>query len=184
VREGLGTVYASALAGLWGELSATLTRLERIAAEPEVELEDSADLLPALQYSLHRASELAIGLDPPSGAETAHAELAAALADARDVTAEVTDALETSGAESATLLVHEWRGALFRVRLARHRLAERPRPQHIPSGHGAFPKAALVATVLAVVGATMFMAGAMLASWPVWVAGLLAVGAGMLSYRV
>jgi len=177
-------VYASALAGLWGELSATLARLERIAAEPEVELEDSGDLLPALQYSLHRASELAVGLDPPSGAETAHAELAAALADARDATAEVTDALEAGGAESAALLVHEWRGALFRVRLARHRLAARPRSQHVPSGQGGFPRVALVATVLAVVGATMFMTGAMLASWPVWAAGLLAVGAGMLSYRV
>ena len=186
MREGLGTGqrqgYASELAGLWSGLSATLARLETIAADPEAALdEESLELLPALQYSLHRASELAVGLAPPVGAETAHAELASALADARDATAEVADSLEAGGPDSVALL--EWRGALFRMRLARHLLAERPRREPILLPGPVFPRAALAATVLAVVGATIFMTGAMLSSWPVWLAGLLAVGAGMLSYR-
>src|SRR5207237_305321 len=81
--------YASALAGLWSDLSRTLARLEAIAGDPEERLEDALETLPPLQYALHRASELVVGIEPPPGAEVAHAELAAALEDARDATAEV-----------------------------------------------------------------------------------------------
>src|SRR5918912_1088567 len=99
------------MAGLWSDLSRTLARLEAIAGEPEERFEDALDTLPPLQYALHRTGELVVGVDPPPGAEVAHAELAAALADARDATAEVLDAVETGGAEAAGVLVHEWRGA-------------------------------------------------------------------------
>src|SRR5207253_1874642 len=99
--------YASALAGLWSDLSSTLARLEALAAEPEELDETAGEVLPGLQYSLHRASELAHGISPPAGAETAHAELAAALADARDVTAEVADVLDSAGGDAAAVLVHE-----------------------------------------------------------------------------
>src|SRR5262249_55474347 len=89
-REG----YATALAGLWSGLSRTLTRLEAAAADPDDLDEATLERLPRLQYELHCASELAVGMEPPPGAETAHAELRAALADARDATAEVVDAVE------------------------------------------------------------------------------------------
>src|SRR5206468_10956542 len=57
--------YDSALAGVWGDLSRTLASLEGLAAEPD-ELDDQAlDVLPYLQYALHRAGELTARLDPP-----------------------------------------------------------------------------------------------------------------------
>ncbi len=49
--------YANALDGLWSDLTGALTRLERIAAEPDELDEDTLDVLPVLQYSLHRAGE-------------------------------------------------------------------------------------------------------------------------------
>src|SRR5437763_5653210 len=116
------------MAGLWSGLARTLTRLEAVAADPEERLDEALETLPPLQYALHRTGELVVGIDPPPGAEVAHAELAVALADARDATADVLDALESGGPELAAVLVHEWRGALFRVRLARHRLVARPGP--------------------------------------------------------
>jgi len=85
-REG----YAAALTGLWKRLGWALTELEAIAADPGELLDEDRVLerLPSLQYALHAASELALGLRPPATAEAAHAELAAALAGARDATAE------------------------------------------------------------------------------------------------
>src|SRR6478752_6180409 len=116
--------YANALDGLWTGLSRTLTHLERYAAEPEdwLETEDAAETLASLQYRLHVAGELSAGIVPPPGSTTAHEELSAALADARDATAEVVEALGFGGWIEAAPLVPEWRGALFRVRLARLRL--------------------------------------------------------------
>src|SRR4051812_8460220 len=110
------------MSGLWPGLSDTLTRLDRLAGDPEA-IGGARDLasLRRLQYSLHLASEHAYGVEPPAGAATAHAELADALACARDATAEVVDAVETG--DDVAALFHEWRGALFRVRLGRLRLA-------------------------------------------------------------
>src|SRR6266576_2592044 len=101
-REG----YAAALTGLWKRLSWALTELESIAGDPaELFDEDSVlDRLPSLQYALHAASELALGLRPPAGAEIAHAELAAALAGARDATAEIAEVLARGDALAATVL--------------------------------------------------------------------------------
>ena len=49
-----------------------------------------------------------------------------ALTEARELTAEMAEALAHGGLDAAAPLVWEWRGALFRVRFARRRL-ERPR---------------------------------------------------------
>ena len=64
-REG----YVAALTGLWKRLAWALTELESIAADPS-ELYDEEGVLerlPPLQYALHAASELALGLRPPAG---------------------------------------------------------------------------------------------------------------------
>jgi hypothetical protein len=172
------------MAGVWTDLTRMLGRLEAIAEEPETRLDESVDELPSLQYALHSASELVVGIHPPPGAETAHAELAAALADARDATAEVLDAAETGGTETAALLVHEWRGALFRVRLARHRLAARPDPAlpTAPDERRVAP-AALAATLLVITGVAAFTGGAVLGFWQLWAAGLALLAGGFFAYR-
>ena len=64
--------YEAALAGVWSGLSGALGRLEALAAEPEERFEEeSAETLARLRYVLHKASELAVGIDPPPGAELA-----------------------------------------------------------------------------------------------------------------
>jgi len=181
-REG----YAAALTGLWKRLSWALTELESIAGDPaKLFDEDSAlDRLPSLQYALHAASELALGLRPPAGAEIAHAELAAALAAARDATAEIAEVLEHGGGIAAEPLLPEWRGALFRVRLARLRVATpKPLPAELetepePTARGD----ALAATILVLSGATVFATGATLQLWPVWALGLALFVSGVLVY--
>ena len=182
-REG----YAAELSGLWRRLARALGELEAIASDPE-ELADEDGLLerlPSLQYALHAAAELAFGLRPPPGAEAAHSELAASLAAARDQTAEVAEALEYGGAIAAESFLPEWRGALFRVRLARLRVAT-PRP--LPAEEAGAPPlavgaSALVTTLLALVGAVLFAAGATLTLWPVWALGLALFAGGLLVYR-
>ena len=181
-REG----YAAAVTGLWRRLSWALTELESIAGDPaELFDEDSVlERLPSLQYALHAASELALGLQPPAGAEIAHAELAAALAGARDATAEIAEVLEQGGGIAAEPLLPEWRGALFRVRLARLRVAT-PKPLPAELATESEPPArgdALAATVLALSGATVFAAGATLQLWPVWALGLALFASGFLVY--
>jgi hypothetical protein len=181
-REG----YAAALTGLWKRLARALTELESIAGDPgELFDEDRVlERLPSLQYALHAASELALGLRPPAGAEVAHAELAAALAGARDATAEIAEVLEHGGGLGAEALLPEWRGALFRVRLARLRAAT---PKPLPAEEASEPEPqargdALAATLLALSGATLFAAGAALALWPVWALGLALFASGALVY--
>jgi hypothetical protein len=155
--EAIREHYTSALDGLWSSLAGTVTVLEQLAADPE-ELDDETTLvlLPGLQYSLHRAGELVHGIAPPPGTREAHRELEAALEDARDVTGDVAALLEADDSETAAQLVLEWRGALFRVRLARRRLVR---------GLGAF------------------LAGAVLVTWPLWAAGLALVAGALLAYR-
>lgn len=183
-ETGTGQRYATQVGRLWSGLAGTLSRLEVLAGEPErLEDDDALTALRALQYRLHVACERAYGLAPPEGAEPIHAELAAALEGARDATAEVVEALELDGPETAELLVHEWRGALFRVRLARLRLAgpRRPRVPAEPETAGRGP--ALLALLLAVAGAIVFAAGASAGLWPVWVAGIAGVCASFLIYK-
>jgi hypothetical protein len=170
---------------LWSGLTRTLARLDRLAAEPStLEDHEAPELLQRLQYTLHTAGERVYGLAPPAGAEPAHRELWAALAAARDATADVAEALAEDGVDGAEPLVYEWRGALFRVRLARLRLlgpgrrepVEEPRQRR---DHGT----PLLACALVSAGAAAFVLGAVTGRWPLWLAGMLAVCSSALAYR-
>jgi hypothetical protein len=195
VRSGERGAYASAVADLWGRLGAALARLERIAEAPGDRIGvEAREELPALQYSLHAGAELALGIRPPAGAETTHAELIAALAQARDATSEVTGALEDGQEELVERLLPEWRGALFRVRLARLRALERyplqlPEPESAEARHGGdaeeghVSSTAIAATALVLAGALVFTAGAVLAAWPLWAAGLALFAGGFVLFR-
>lgn len=183
-RTGTGDRYALALGELWSGLARTLTRLDVAAAEPDALDEDAVAALRRLQYALHLACEHAYGLEPPPAAASAHAELADALAGARDATADVAEAASIWGAEGVQPLLHEWRGALFRVRLARMRLAApTPPPPAPPARLEEGVRWPLAAFALALLGALSFVAGATLSLWPLWVAGLLAVCGSVLAYR-
>ena len=196
VRSGERRAYASAVADLWERLGTALTRLERIAETPAGRIgDDAAEELPHLQYSLHAGAELALGIDPPLGAAAVHAELVAALAQARDATAQIVQALQEGDDEFVDRLVPEWRGALFRVRLARLRALERL-PLRAGDGH-AGPRSdvepdelaressfsAIAAAALVLSGATLFTAGAVLAAWPLWAAGLALFAGGFVLFR-
>ena len=175
--------YATALDGLWSDLTGALSRLERIAAEPDELDEDTLEVLPVLQYSLHRAGESIHGLAPLPATADAHRELAAALEDARDVTGDVACLLEADDSDGAAELVHEWRGALFRVRLARRRLIRTPpTPARVVDEPR---RTALAAGALALLaaGTAAFLAGAVLVIWPLWAAGLGLVATSLLVFR-
>jgi len=184
-RTGTGADYADAMVGLWAGVTQTLGRVDHLADEPEELASDrGVDALRRLQYRLHLASEQAYGLVPPPAAASAHAELREALVCARDATALLASTIENDGPEGALALVHEWRGALFRVRLARLRLAppapSASEPGDAPRGGVAAP---LTAFLLALLGAAGFVAGATLGLWPLWAAGMVAVTAAVLAYR-
>jgi hypothetical protein len=162
---GTQELYAVQVGELWSSLSPTLTHLDEPA---------DVHSLRRLQYALHVASEHAYGLEPPAGAASAHAELRNALAGARDVTGEL-------AVGHASL--EEWRGALLRVRLARMRLATPGSPAAVvlPVEDGIAKP--LAAFLLALGGALAFVAGATLATWPLWSVGIVAVCAAVLAYR-
>jgi hypothetical protein len=193
VRTGGRQTYSAAVTDLWERVGTALTRLERIAESPaDVLVEEHSDELPGLQYSLHAGAELAVGIEAPPNAEDLHQELVAALTEARDATAEVAYAVEIDEAEGVEPLLPEWRGSLFRVRLARLRALERTnalvetkteplrrRQEH----HQGASWTAIVATVLILGGAFLFTAGAVLVAWPVWAAGLALFAGGFILYR-
>ena len=179
-REG----YAAAVGGLWKRLARTLAELEGIAADAgELYAPDVLDRLPRLQYALHAGAELALGLRPPAGAEIAHAELAAALAGARDATSELAEVLELGGAEAAEGLLPEWRGALFRVRLARLRLTTPPPLPVAQEPEPVLHANPAAGTALAIGGAVLFAAGASLSLWPLWALGIALFAGGFFVYR-
>ena len=177
--------YAEEMGELWTELSHTLARLDRYAATPDRLDDVRAEIsLNRLRYALHLASEHAYGVAPPPGAETAHAELRSSLAAARDATAEVAEALTDQGAEAVEPLLPEWRGALFRVRLARLRLATPvTRKETLGELRDEGFGRPLVAFLLALGGALAFVLGATFELWPVWSAGVIGVVASVLAYR-
>ena len=146
VSSGLRGGYEAALEGVWNGLSRALAELEWLAADPDERLdEEAAGTLARLQYVLHNAAELAVGIEP---------------------------------------LVPEWRGALFRVRLARLRVATpRPLPELEPEPEHNLPRHALAATVCSLAGAAAFTIGAVVAAWPLWAAGLAVFAASLLVYR-
>lgn len=172
--------YAGTMAGFWIGLQGTLRALDTIAGDSQRVDDRAIATLRSLQYRLHYAGELLAGVEPPAGARQAHVELASALVDARDATAEIVEALQTDGREAAAELLFEWRGALFRVRLARHRLGTRPQPTPPPAEA---PYSAAAASLLALLGAVAFVAGAALVLWPIWAAGLALVAGGLLVHR-
>lgn len=182
---GTGQRYAQALGELWPGVQRALQRLDAVAADPNA-LDDRelVETLTHLQYHLHLGSEHVYGLEPPPGSASAHAELADALACARDATAEVAEAVAAVGSDGLRPLLHEWRGALFRVRLARLRLAAPPPRRALPSAQPAtHDLRALIAFLLALAGAAAFAGGAALALWPLWAAGLVAVFVAVAAYR-
>jgi hypothetical protein len=194
VRGGERQAYTAAVTDLWERVGTALTRLERVADSSSEELVDEhAEELPGLQYALHAGAELAVGIDAPVTAATLHADLVAALAEARDATADVSFALEYGDPEAVEPLLLEWRGALFRVRLARLRALERSRAavQERPTPAAARARerhdrtaiSAVVATILILGGAFLFTAGAVLVAWPVWAAGLALFAGGFVLYR-
>jgi hypothetical protein len=180
--SGTGTVrgYAGTMAGFWSGLATTLRALDALAADSRRLDAAALETLRSLQYRLHWSSELLAGVEPPPGDRDGHAELAAALVEARDVTGEIAEALEVGGRECARPLLLEWRGALFRVRLARMRLA---RPGQAAARLAAQPRGAAVAIALACTGAAAFAAGAVLILWPLWAAGLALVAGSLLAQR-
>jgi hypothetical protein len=194
VRGGERQAYTAAVTDLWERVGTALTRLERVADRTSEELVDEhAEELPGLQYALHSGAELAVGIDAPDLAAALHAELVAALAEARDATAEVSYALESGDPELVDPLLLEWRGALFRVRLARLRALERSRATVGKQPAGAMARrrdrtdrtavSAIVATILILGGAFLFTAGAVLVAWPIWAAGLALFAGGFILYR-
>lgn len=194
VRTGERQAYAAAVTSLWERVGAVLVRLERIAEAPPTVVESELlEELPGLQYRLHAGAELAVGIDPPPGAETAHADLVGALSEARDATAEIAGALEGGDTELVQSLLPEWRGSLFRVRLARLRVLERPavqpRPERRAEARAEAPAddrgsiSAVVSMLLVLGGALLFTAGAVLAAWPLWAAGLALFAGGFVLYR-
>ena len=154
------------------EIGATLSQLEELALDP-LTLDNDATLekLRRLQYRLHVAGE------------TTEGELGDALSCARDATAVLVTTLEEDGVESASLPLHEWRGALFRVRLARMRL-EQPVPETPIDPVLAPPRRRLLAALaLVIAGAAAFATGAGTGEWPLWAAGMLAVCGSFLTYN-
>ncbi len=160
---------------LWSELSWTLRRLETVAGRSPAGLDDdAAHELARLQYSLHLIAESLHG---------AHDELTEALACARDATAAVAEAALLDGWDAALPLVYEWRGALFRVRLARMLLTPPPPEGALEPAEPADWRGALASFGLTLAGCAAFVLGAVLAIWPLWAAGMAAVVAGFLVYR-
>ena len=148
-------------------------RLETLAVRPPEELGSAAtEELARLRYALHRLAER----------YAAHADLSAALEGARDATGDIVETATEAGWRAAAPLVWEWRGALFRVRLERMALT-RPRRLAEPDEPQPTLRPALASLCLTLAGGGAFVSGAVLASWPLWAAGMLAVVAGLLAYR-
>jgi hypothetical protein len=170
VRQTVGTgsprAYAASMAGLWIDLELTLARLDSLAADPERLVEDR-ETLPALQYELHCAAELVSGLTPPPDVALVHEELCESLTEARELTAEIAEALAHGGLDAAAPLVWEWRGALFRVRFARRRL-DRPRSVLVPvpeQGQSSGRRAPFLAAVAVGIGSGLVLVAALLGLW-------------------
>jgi len=176
--------YTTAVGELWSGLSRTLAQLETLAATPERVPDGAAlDELRRLQYRLHSASEDAVGLTPPALAASAHDELAAALRDARDATGELVETVELYGTEAVEARIYQWRGALFRVRLARLRLAEPQAPRAPAAEQLPGLVAPAAALVLSLGGTVAFLVGATVGPWPIWACGAVALCSSLLIYR-
>jgi hypothetical protein len=188
VRHTLSTgsprAYAAVMAGLWIDLELTLARLDALAADTE-RLLDDREALPALQYELHCAAELVSALTPPQDAIRVHEELAEALAEARELTAEISEGLGHVGLEAAGPLLWEWRGVLFRVRFARVRLE---RPVSAPAaaqdaGSPASERPPVLAAAAVTIGSVLVLVAALLGLWLLVALTLTGTVAGSLLLR-
>ena len=181
---GATQTYATELAGLWTGLTRALSDLDALAAHPERRLtdNDALETLARLRYMLHVASERSLGIAPPAGSERAHAELAYALGRARDATAAGATRLEEGGVAALKPVVHEGRGTLFAVRMARSRArsGEPALDPALPEPRSPLPgrPAALGSITAIVLGAGLFAGGTLLQRWPLWGAGLVALTVG------
>jgi hypothetical protein len=180
-----GQRYASQVGELWSGLARTLVRIEALAGAPE-RLADDDELreLRRLQYRLHAAAEDAVGISPPAGSEELHGELGEALEDARDLTGELVEALELDGPAALRTRVYEWRGALFRVRLARLRLSTATaEPAEPPAQEPPGVVAPLAALALSLGGTAAFLVGATVGPWALWIVGAVALCLSVVVYR-
>jgi hypothetical protein len=107
-----------------------------------------------------------------------------ALQCARDATGEMREALELEGASGAWRQVHEWRGALFNVRLARRRLEAVALPERHAERTEPFDWRPAFAVALVLAGTVAFTVGAVATLWPVWALGLVLVGASFLVFEL
>jgi hypothetical protein len=169
--------YTQAIASVWRELELALARLDDLAAQPLLLVEqERATRLARLQYRLHAASEAVLTLAPPVEAEEAHRDLADALVVARDATAAVAAAVEAD--EPASGLVYEWRGALFRVRLARLELDREAAPPE-PGRLARLPWARIQGLLLLVAAVGAIAVGAHMSAWFVVTGGAVAAVLGV-----
>jgi hypothetical protein len=179
----IGERYATQVGVLWTGLARTLSELDQLAADPLLLRQEDVDTLRVLQDRMHCASEEAAALDPPRILEPVHSELATALAAARDATADVIELLEEDGLDAVLPCVYEWRGALFRIRLARLRLAPPRTPEEPPEEPRRDFRAPLAALLLVVAGVAIFTSGAVSGEWPIWATGMLAVCGSFIAYK-
>lgn len=179
-----GERYASQVGELWSGLARTLVRIEALAGEPDrLADEDEVRELRRLQYRLHAAAEDAVGLSPPPGTEELHGALGEALGDARDLTGELVEALELEGPDAVNTRIYEWRGALFRVRLARLRLATAASPPEAEPADTPGIGAPLAALALSLGGTIAFLVGATVGPWSLWICGAVALCLSLVVYR-
>jgi hypothetical protein len=165
--------YATAVADVARDLGAALARLDALAARPG-ELDEAAAQLAQLQYRLHTAGEALLSLVPPLEAAERVRELGDALVAAREATGAVGLTLERG--EPLGSLVYEWRGALFRARLARAELA-REAPAH--GGRlGSLPWPRIHGLVLLLLALGAVTVGAREGAWLVVAGGAAAVALG------
>ena len=167
--------YAAALADVARDLGVTLDRLDELAAQPAAlaDPERSSQLAP-LQYRLHAAAEAVLSLAPPAEAEELQSDLADALVAAREATSAIVQALE-HGAPVGSL-VYEWRGALFRVRVARADLAREAEGRR---GLPTFAWTRIHGVALLLVALVAVASGAHESAWIVVAAGVAGALAGI-----
>ena len=123
-RTGTDQLYAEELGELWTALLRTLSRLDLAASgarrarrrRRRAVASAAAVLAPRLLRARRRPRPAAGRGDGPLPSSRPRCSAA------RDATAEVAEAVSAWGAAGVEPLLHEWRGALFRVRLARLRL--------------------------------------------------------------
>ena len=170
------------------------SRLERIAEMPPAldRGRGRATSFPASSTASTRAPSSRTGSAAARPRATAHAELVEALAQARDSTADVAGAVDDGrrGARRAAPARVARRALPRPARAAAGARAARrfrPRPSSLralaPGAARRVRRSALVATALVIVGALLFTAGAVLAAWPLWAAGLALFGGGFVLFR-